>query len=147
MSFQIDDFVGFGVGEGEAGGVEEVAVEFEVGFERGVGFGGGGEEGDSVRGSVEVVADDGVAEGLHVDADLMGAAGLDADLDEGEGAVGGGETLEDVDVGDGGADAFAAEGSAGGHAGATDEVAGDGEVDGDVGLPEGGATWPWTRAR
>ncbi len=112
--------------------MEEIAVELEVGFEGGVVFGGGGEEGDSVGCSVEVVADDGVAEGLHVDADLMGAAGLDADLDEGEGAVGGGEALEDVDVGDGGADAFAAEGSAGGHAGATDEVTGDGEVDGGV---------------
>ncbi len=78
--------------------------------------------------AVERVADDGVAEGLHVDADLVGAAGLDADLDEGEGAVGGGEALEDGDVRDGGA----AVGAAGGHAGAADEVAGDGEVDGDV---------------
>ena len=39
-------------------------------------------------GAVEGVADDGMAEGLHVDADLVGAAGLDADLDQGEGAVG-----------------------------------------------------------
>ncbi len=79
-------------------------------------------------GSVEGVADDGVAEGLHVDADLVGAAGLDADLDEGEGTIGSSETFEDVDVGDGGASV----GAAGGHAGAADEVAGDGEVDGDV---------------
>src|ERR1700748_2643805 len=82
-------------------------------------------------GSVEGVADDGVAEGLQVDADLMGAAGFDADLDEGEGAVGAGDALEDVGGGDGGADTFA-EGAAGGHAGAADEVAADGEVDGGV---------------
>ncbi len=84
-------------------------------------------------GSVECVADDRVAEGLHVDADLVGAAGLDADLDEGEGAVGGlvmrsstltWETAERP------------VGAAGGHAGAADEVAGDGEVDGDVVLCE-----------
>ena len=123
--------MGLGVGEGEMRGVEEVAVELEFGLEVGVRFGEGGEEWDAVRGSVEVVADDGVAEGLHVDADLMCAAGLDADFDEGEGAVGGAEALEYVDVGYGGTDAFA-EGSASGHADAADEVSGDGEVDGDV---------------
>ncbi len=58
-----------------------------------------------------------------MDADLVSAAGLDADLDEGEGAVGGGEAFENLDVGDGGADSFAVGGAAGGHAVATDEVA------------------------
>ena len=58
-----------------------------------------GELGDAVGGAVEVVADDGVAQGLDVDADLMGAAGLDSDFDEGEGAVGGVDSLEDVDSG------------------------------------------------
>ena len=109
---------GLGMGEGEMGGVEEVAVELQL----------WGEARDDVGGAVEGVADDGVAEGLHVDANLVGAAGFDTNLDEGEGAVGGGQALEYVDVGDGGA----AVGTAGGHAGATDEVAGDGKVDGGV---------------
>src|SRR5258708_806574 len=101
--------------EGELGGVEEVAGELEV----------GGEVGDEVRSSVESVAYDGVGEGLGVDTDLVGAAGLDADFDEGEGTVGAGDAFEDVEVGDGGA----AVGTAGGHAGAADEIAGDGEGD------------------
>jgi hypothetical protein len=109
---------GLRMGEREVGGVEEVAGELEV----------GGEVGDEVRGSIEGVAYDGVAEGLGVDANLVGAAGFDADFDEGEGAVGAGDPFEDVEVGDGGA----AVGAAGGHAGAADEVAGDGEGDGDV---------------
>jgi len=62
----------------------------------------------------------------------MGAAGFDADLDEGEGAVGGGEALEYLDVGDGGADTFAFGGAAGGHSVATDQIAADGEIDGRV---------------
>jgi hypothetical protein len=41
-------------------------------------------------GAIEDIADDGVAEGLEVDADLVGAAGLDGDLDEGEVTVAGG---------------------------------------------------------
>ena len=49
-------------------------------------------------GAVERVADDGVAEGLGVDADLVGAAGFDADFDEGEGTIRSGETFEDVEV-------------------------------------------------
>ena len=114
--------VGLGMSEGEVGGVEEVAGELQV----------GSEGGDEVRGSVEGVADDGVAEGLGVDADLVGAAGFDADFDEGEGAVGAGDAFEDVEVGDGGASV----GAAGGHAGAADEVAGDGEGDGSVVLFE-----------
>jgi hypothetical protein len=116
--FEIDGLAGLGVGEREMGGVEEVAFEVEVARE----------VGDDVGGAVEGVADDGVAEGLHVDADLVGAAGFDADLDEGEGAVGADDALEDGGVGDGGA----AIGATGGHAGAADEVAGDGEGDGGV---------------
>src|SRR5271170_4275233 len=102
------------------GGVEEVAVELEVGRQAGNGVGS----------TVERVADDGVAEGLHVDADLVGATSLDADFDEGEYAVGGVSPFEDVDVRDGGASV----GAAGGHASAADEVAGDGEGDGGVGF-------------
>ena len=118
----VERFVGLGMGEGEMGGVEEVAVEVEL---------PGVEAGDEVGGAVEGVADDGVAEGLHVDADLVGAAGFDADFDEGEGAVGSGDAFEDFDVGDGGA-APSVRRAAGGHADAADEVAGDGEVDGGV---------------
>jgi hypothetical protein len=100
------------------GGVEEVPVELEVGREAW----------DGVRGSVECVADDGVAERLSVDADLMGAAGFDADFDEGEGAVWSGDPFENMEVTDCGASVCAA----GGHAGAAEEVAGDGKGDGDV---------------
>ena len=80
------------MGEGEMGGVEEVAVKLEAGCEAW----------DEVRGAVEGVAGDGVAEGLGVDADLVGAAGFDADFDEGEGTIGSGEmgvySFEDVEV-------------------------------------------------
>src|SRR6266566_4500636 len=81
-----------------------------------------------MRCAVERVANDGMAEGLGVDADLVGAAGFDADLDEREGAVGAGDPFKDMEVGDGGATV----GAAGGHAGAADEVAGDGEGYGGV---------------
>ena len=84
----VEGLVSLRVGEGEVGGVEEVAVEVE----------GRVEAGNGVGGAVEGVADDGVAEGLGVDADLVSAAGFDADFDEGEGAIWGGETLENVEV-------------------------------------------------
>jgi hypothetical protein len=70
------------------GGVEEVTVELKLGRQAR----------DEVWGSVKGVADDGMAEGLCVDADLVGAAGLDADFDEREGTIGSGETFEDVEV-------------------------------------------------
>ena len=60
--------------------MKEVSVEFEW-----LGVAGRANDDGGLR---RGVADDGVAEGLHVDADLVGAAGLDADLDQGEGAVG-----------------------------------------------------------
>ena len=91
------------MGEGEPGGVKEVSVERE-----GVLF-----LADDVGGSVEGVADDRMTEGLEVDANLMGAAGLDADFDEGEGAVRGGKAFEDFDMGDGGADSLAVSSAAG----------------------------------
>ena len=85
---EVERLASAGVREGEVGGVEEVAGELEVGRE----------VGDEVRGAVEGVAYDGMAEGLGVDADLVGAAGFDADFDEGEGAVGAGDSLENVEV-------------------------------------------------
>jgi hypothetical protein len=85
---KVEGLAGEGVGEREVGGVEEVAGELEV----------GGETGNEVRSAVEGVTDDRMAEGLGVDADLMGAAGFDANFDEGEGAVGSGETFEYVEV-------------------------------------------------
>ena len=108
----------------QVGGVEEVALKLERGFMVGAA--------QDVRGAVEEVADDGVAERLQVDADLVGAAGFDLDFGKGEGAVGCGEALEGVDVGDGGA----AVGAAGRHAGAANEVAGDGQRDRGVVLGE-----------
>jgi hypothetical protein len=110
------------MGEGEPGRVKEVSVERE-----GVFF-----LADDVRGSVEGVADYRMAHGLEMDANLMCAACLDADLDEGEEAVGRGETFENLDVGDGGTDSFAVGGATGGHAVAADEIAAYGEVDGGV---------------
>ncbi len=86
-----------------------------------------------------MVAYYGVAEGLEVDSDLMGAAGFDFDLYESEGTVGGGDALKDADVGDGAATV----GAAGGHAGATDEVTGYGEGYGGRVLGEVGA---WANA-
>jgi hypothetical protein len=84
----VEGLVSLRVGEGEVSGMEEVAVEVEVRVEAGNGVGG----------AVESVADDGVAEGLGVNADLVSAAGFDADLDEGEGTIRGGETFENVKV-------------------------------------------------
>ena len=100
------------------GCVEEVSVELEL----------RGKAGNEVRGAVESVADDRVAKGLGVDADLVGAAGFDAVFDQGEGAIGCCQALEDVEVGDGSPSVRAA----GGHAGAADEVAGDRKGDGGV---------------
>ena len=71
---------GSGVPELQAGGVEEVALQFEdiVAIR----------SAKQAGGSVELVSHDGVAERLEMDADLVGAAGFDLDLDESEGAVG-----------------------------------------------------------
>jgi hypothetical protein len=77
-SVEVHGFVGLRVSEGEMRGVEEVAGEV---FFR-------GETRDGVWGTVECVADDGMTEGLGMDADLVSAAGFDADLDEGEGTIG-----------------------------------------------------------
>jgi len=92
-----------------AGGVEEVkavGVEGEAGkdgaflffllAELVVAFYGGEEDGAAV--AVKVVADDGVSEGLHMDTDLVGAAGMDAELDQGEEP----EFFDDFVVGEGG---------------------------------------------
>jgi hypothetical protein len=116
MDFKV--FLRLRMSEGQVGGVEEVSVELEV----------GGQVGNGMRGSVKGVADDGMAEGLGVDTYLVGASGFDADFDESEGAVRGGQALNHVEVGDGGASVSTARG----HAGASDEVASDGEADGDV---------------
>ena len=84
----VHELAGLRVGEGEMGGVGEVAVELEF----------GGKIGDEVWSAVKRVADDGVTEGLGVDSDLMGASGFDAHLDKGEGTIGSSETFEDVEV-------------------------------------------------
>lgn len=70
------------------GSVKKVSVQIEF----------RGETGNNVGSSVEGIADDGVAKGLHVDANLMGAAGFDADLDEREDSVGRLNALEYLDV-------------------------------------------------
>jgi hypothetical protein len=59
--------------EDEVRGVKEVALEFEA-----VVVLDGRIAEDAMGSAVEEVADDGMAKGLHVDADLVGAAGLDA---------------------------------------------------------------------
>src|SRR5205823_6242872 len=102
--------------KGQVGGVKEVTSELEL----------GGEARNEVRRAIEGVADNGVAEGLSMDADLVSAAGFDADFDKGEGAIRSNETFEDVEVRDGGAYGWIGHGAAGRHAGAADEVTGDG---------------------
>jgi hypothetical protein len=99
-------------------GVEEVSLEIQL----------SGKARDNVGCAVECVANDGVPERLHVDANLVGATGFDANLDEGERAVRTGDALENSGVRHG----RASIGAAGSHTGATDEVASDGECDGDV---------------
>ena len=87
-------------------------------MEPGAGFGGAG-------GAVEGIAGDGVSGVGEVDADLVGTAGSDLDLEEGMG----GEAFQDAEFGMGGAAGV----EAGGHAGAAEGVAGDGGVD-DAGI-------------
>ena len=65
---------------------------------------------------------------MHVDADLVGASGLDAHFDQRERAVLAGDAFEDMNVGDGGS----AIGATGGHSGSANDVASDGEGDRDV---------------
>ncbi len=72
--------------------------------------------------AVEPVAGDRVADAGEMDADLMRAAGANADFEESELS----QAAEDAEFGVGGA-AFV---QAGGHAGAADGVAGDLGVDG-----------------
>ena len=85
--------------EFKLGCMEEIAAEAELlrigNAAFGVHF---GLEGDLTGGTVERVADNGVAEGLRVDANLMGASGFNAHLDKGEGTIGSGETFENVEV-------------------------------------------------
>src|SRR6185312_1770318 len=69
----------------------------------------------------------------EMNANLVGAAGFNADGDEREFAEAGFHSLQDGVVGDGGAGSFLA---AGGHAGAADCVAADGGVDGSLLLLE-----------
>jgi len=108
--FETDFFPGDGVGEAEVLRVEEIAAV----------AGESGEIGANAAGGVvEGVAEEGVADGGEVDADLMGTAGVEAD-GEGGGLGGAGE-----DRGDG----FGGlAGGAGGPDGA-DERVGD-EADG-----------------
>jgi len=77
---EIHRLAGLWMGEGEMGSVEEVTVEIFL----------GGKARDGMRGTVECVADDRVAEGLSVHADLVGATGFDADFDQSKGTMGGG---------------------------------------------------------
>ncbi len=76
-------------------------------------------------GAVERVADHGMMERGEVDADLVGAAGVELDFEE----RGGADAGEGAPVGAGFAGAGEDEAAAGGHANAALGVAGDGEVD------------------
>lgn len=74
-----DAFAGERVIEGEGGGVQHEAVGSRLDF----------------RSGVEVAAENGVADGLAVDAELMGAAGEGYEADAG--GVGGGIEVEDFE--------------------------------------------------
>ena len=89
-------------------------------------FDGRKENGSSV--SVEVVANDGMTEGLHVYADLVCAAGMDAKLDEGIEM----QLFEDLVVGE---RRFAA--TVGDHGAGFARMFHDGQVDGAFWLGEG----------
>jgi hypothetical protein len=73
---EVDGFAGDGVMEVQEVGVEEVAA---VAGEAGEGFQG------VAGGTVEGVADQGMAEGGQVDSDLMRAAGVEGDRKGGGG--------------------------------------------------------------
>ena len=120
------------MGEGERCGVQEVAIELKRGLRLRslatagcVSASGLGRKTDHGRRAVERIADDGMAERGHVDADLVGASGLDAHGDEGEAAEGRLDAAEHAIVADGRAAIVAACR----HAGAADGIAGDGGVD------------------
>ena len=93
--------------------------ELEIAFE--------GREQDGAGFAIEFVANDGIAEGLHVDADLVGAAGVDAELYQGIEA----KVFEDLVVGEGGL-AVAVDDHGAGFGG----VFHDGHVDAAAGLRE-----------
>ncbi len=134
-SFQFKGFAGDGVREREPGGMEEIAIEPEA---LGLGIATRGAGGSSLcgnliselrRGAVESIADDGMADGGHVDANLVGTARFDADADQGELAEARVEAANDFVVRDGGTGVF---GRAGGHAGAAHRIAADGSGDGSL---------------
>src|SRR6266568_3668352 len=77
--------------------------------------------------AVESVSDDGVADGRHVNANLMSASGLDAHLNEGEFAKTRTEAADDFVVRYGGPGIFS---RARGHAGAAHRVTAQGCGDG-----------------
>ena len=88
--------------EADAGGVEGLVVEDELGaLRRGEPVFDEGEVAVFV-GAVDLIADDGVAGVGKVDADLVFATGLRADVEEGKGLVFAGETLLDGVFGRGG---------------------------------------------
>ncbi len=107
---EFEALLGDGVVEGEAPGVEHEAAGVCGGFG---GF------------AVDDIAEEGGAFVVEVDADLMGAAGVE--VAEDEGGVGGGVGGEDLVVGDGG---FAAWGIDDGHFLAVDGVSADVGEDG-----------------
>lgn len=115
-------FAGEGVGEAEHFGVERLAFE---GGEGGLELFGPGAE---IVGSVDGVAEDGVAGEAHVDADLMGAAGLQHELEQRGATI----PFDGVEVGDG---VFAAD-AGDGHLAGVGEGAADGGDDAAVVLGE-----------
>jgi hypothetical protein len=105
------------MGELKLGGVKKVAGQEK---------GSAAFAGDFAGSAVEGVADDGMSERRQVYANLVGAASVDFDVEQGEFAVIGVDAALNGVVGDG----FAASGAASGHADAADGVATDGGGDG-----------------
>src|SRR5580658_6887264 len=106
--------------EVEFGCVQEVAVQRER-----LGVGGPRYASDVMRRAIERVADDGMAERLHVYTNLVRASGLDVDLQQREPAMSTVDALDDAPVRDG----VAAAGASSGHACAAHDVAADGKMD------------------
>ncbi len=134
-SFQLKGFAGDWVSKCEPGGMEEVAIEPES-LGLGItpcGTGGCSLCGDLISelggGAVDRIANDGMTDGGHVDANLVGTACLDADAYERELAEAGVESANDFVMGDSGTGIV---GGAGGHTGAAHRVAAEGSGDGSL---------------
>jgi hypothetical protein len=84
----VERFSGLRMHERKMGRVEEVTVDLQLRHK----------VRNDLRSTIKCVTDDGVTKGLGMDSDLVCAAGLDADLDEGKRTIRSRETFENMKV-------------------------------------------------